>query len=109
MLPSDFTEKELLKTVLEPLLQDFQYWFDQSRSFLESERIPFFTPEEQSQLLEKVKQAQQEVSTAQLLFKATGEQVGIAPETLIPWHQLVTECWQVAMRWRSFNHSDRAS
>ena len=26
------TEKELLKSVLEPLLEDFQYWFGRSRS-----------------------------------------------------------------------------
>ena len=95
------TEKELLKAVLEPLLEDFQYWFSRSRSLLESEEISFYSPEEQAQLLEQVKEAQKQVSTAQMLFKATGGQAGIDTATLVPWHQLVTRCWQVAMRWRS--------
>lgn len=95
------TEKELLKAVLEPLLEDFQYWFSRSRSLLESEEISFYSPAEQAQLLEQVKEAQKQVSTAQMLFKATGGQAGIDTATLVPWHHLVTQCWQVAMRWRS--------
>jgi Protein of unknown function (DUF2605) len=95
------TGNELLKTVLEPLLDDFQYWFSRARILLESEEITFFTSDEQTNLLERVKQAQQEVATAQLLFKAVGEQAGVEPSMLLPWHQLVAECWQVSLKWRS--------
>ncbi|MCP2730827.1 DUF2605 family protein [Limnofasciculus baicalensis] len=28
-------------------------------------------------------------------------QVGIEPATLLPWHRLVAECWEVSRRWRS--------
>lgn len=35
-----------------------------------------------------------------MLFAATDKQVGIDMATLMPWHQLVTECWNVAMRFR---------
>lgn len=100
MLNSNLPEPELLKTVLKPLLQDFQYWFGRSLALLETERIDFLTPIEQSDLLERVKQAKQEVSVAQIMFEATGEQVGIEMSALMPWHQLVTECWKVAMRMR---------
>ena len=106
MLNSNLPEPELLKSLLQPLLEDFQYWFGRSRSFLETERISFLGTEQQSDLLERVKQAQQEVSTAQMLFQATGGQVGIDMATLMPWHQLVTECWKVAMRFRS-EHSNQ--
>lgn len=95
------TEKELLKSILEPLLEDFQYWFSRSRSFLESEDVSFLSAQEQEQLLERLRQSQQEVATAQMLFKATGGQAGIDTATLVPWHQLVTECWQVSTRWRN--------
>jgi hypothetical protein len=95
------TEHELLKTILEPLLEDFQYWFSRAHRLLESEKISFLSPEEQAHLLERVKQAQQEVNAAKMLFKATGGQAGIDTATLVPWHQLVAQCWQVAMRWRS--------
>ena len=101
MNTSNLPEPELLKAVLQPLLEDFKYWFARSRSFLETEQISFLGIEQQSDLLERVKQAQQEVSTAQMLFQATGGQVGIEMTTLMPWHELVTECWKVAMRFRS--------
>lgn len=102
---SPVPEQELLKTLLKPLLEDFQYWFGRSRSFLETERISFLTIDQQSDLLARVKQAQQEVQTAQMLFQATDGQVGIESATLMPWHHLVTECWQIAMQWRTTNGS----
>jgi hypothetical protein len=101
MHQSQPSEQELLKSVLQPLLEDFQYWFLRSRSLLESEDIPFLSDQQQSDLLTRVRNAQQEVSTAQMLFNATDGQVGIETATLVPWHRLVSECWQVARQWRS--------
>ena len=94
------TEQELLKTVLEPLLEDFQYWFERSRNLLESEQMSFFEPEEQTRLLERIVRSQQEVRTAQMLFQATDGSAGIDSKMLLPWHQLVAECWNVAQKWR---------
>jgi hypothetical protein len=93
-------EKELLKALLEPLLEDFQYWFTKSRSFLESERLTFLETEAQNDLLERVKNSQREVSTAQMLFKITNGEAGIETSVLLPWHKLVSECWEVARRSR---------
>jgi hypothetical protein len=98
------TEKELLKTVLEPLLDDFQYWFKRSRSLLESEQMSFLSTQEQAQLLEKIIQAQKEVQTAKMLFQATEGTAGIDPRMLLPWHQLVAECWNVAQRRRELKN-----
>jgi Protein of unknown function (DUF2605) len=100
MPDSNLPEPELLKTVLEPLLDDFQYWFGRSQDLLENERLLFLSQQEQADLLNRVKQAQHKVSTAKMLFEATNGQVGVEMETLLPWHQLVTECWKVAMRFR---------
>jgi predicted flavoprotein YhiN len=100
------TEQELLKTILEPLLEDFQYWFSRARVLLESEKISFLSDEEQAKLLKKVQESQQEVRAAQALFKATDGQAGIDTATLVPWHQLVAQCWQVAMRWRSLKSNN---
>ncbi len=100
MLNPRLPEPDLLKAVLEPLLEDFQYWFERSRQLLEREEIPFMSSNEQLDLLTKVKQAQQEVNTAQALFQATEGQVGVETAVLMPWHQLLTQCWQVAMRFR---------
>jgi len=94
------SEQELLKTLLEPLLGDFQYWFSRARTLLETELIPFFSQEEQANLLDRVIQAQKEVLSAKMLFEAMDEQVGVDMAMLMVWHQLVTECWQVSTRLR---------
>jgi Protein of unknown function (DUF2605) len=96
-------DPNFLKTLLQPLLEDFQYWFGRSQSLLTTHRIDFLSPEQQQQLLARVERAQQEVSTAQMLFQATGGQVGIETSMLLPWHQLVTECWQVGIKFRMEN------
>lgn len=106
MSNSQPTEQELLKSILEPLLEDFQYWFSRARTLLESERISFLNEREQEDFLARVKEAQQQVNVAQMLFKATEGQAGIETATLVPWHQLVAQCWQVAMRWRSIKNSN---
>lgn len=109
MSQSQPSEQELLKSVLQPLLEDFQYWFSRSRSLLETEDIPFLSEEQQSNLLARVKQAQQEVTTAQMLFKVTDGQVGVETAMLVPWHRLVNECWQVGMQWSSNSNGSAVS
>ncbi|MEB3309189.1 MAG: DUF2605 domain-containing protein [Snowella sp.] len=100
------TEQELLTTILEPLLEDFRYWFSRARTLLETETIPFLSQEEQTDLLNRVIQSQQEVASAVMLFKSMEAKVGIDMAVLMPWHQLVTECWQVAMRFRAYKQQN---
>lgn len=92
------SEQQLLKAVLAPLLDDFQYWFSHSREVLESQDVAVLSPQEQADLLERVKTAQQQVTATQSLFQATDGTVGVEMSTIAPWHQLVTECWQVAQK-----------
>ncbi|HEY9895910.1 MAG TPA: DUF2605 domain-containing protein [Candidatus Sericytochromatia bacterium] len=100
MFDSPSPNADLLRSILEPLLEDFQYWFQRSRLLLETEALPFLGTEQRDSLLKRIVVAQQEVSTAQMLFKATGGQVGIELSVMKPWHDLVAECWQVAVRRR---------
>ncbi|MEI6446020.1 MAG: DUF2605 domain-containing protein [Nostocales cyanobacterium ELA583] len=99
---SNLSNADLLKSVLEPLLDDFQYWFERYCQILENERIQFMSEQEQLNLLKRVKDAEDELNTAKMLFKATNQQVGIDMATVMPWHQLVTECWVVGMRLGQF-------
>jgi Protein of unknown function (DUF2605) len=101
MRNSNLPEPDLLRTVLQPLFEDFEHWFTRSRDFLETHRLSFMSEDEQADLLGRVKQAQEELQTAKMLFDATDGQVGIDMATLMPWHKLVTECWKVATRFRS--------
>ncbi|MGB3761571.1 MAG: DUF2605 domain-containing protein [Rivularia sp. (in: cyanobacteria)] len=101
MRDSNLPEPELLKTVLQPLLEDFEYWFSRSQTLLETEHLPFLDKQDQSDLLTRVKVAADEVKAAKMLFRVAEGKVGIDMATLMPWHKLVTECWNVAMRFRS--------
>lgn len=94
------SEPELLHNLLKPLLDDFQYWFERSRTLLEGQSIDFLGEDAQAHLLERVKQAQQEVNTSALLLQATDGQVGVETSVLMGWHRLVAECWQVSIRYR---------
>ncbi len=105
--PSQPSEQSLLKTILQPLLADFAHWFERSIQLLETESMGFLTVSDQNDLLARVKNAQQEVRAAQMLFNATDGQVGIEPSTMLTWHKLVGECWQVSTRFRQFPPSDR--
>lgn len=93
-------ESELLKNLLEPLLEDFQYWFGRSQTLLETEKIDFLGAEKQAEILSRVQKAQEEVNIAKQLFFATDRQAGVQMQVIMPWHQLLTECWQVSMRFR---------
>ncbi|MBD2099348.1 DUF2605 domain-containing protein [Leptolyngbya sp. FACHB-261] len=101
MLNAELPDPELLKVVLEPLLEDFVYWFVRSEKLLSTERLDFLSLEAQADLLGRVLQALAEVRASQSLFKATEGKAGIEARALVPWHQLLMECWQVANRFRA--------
>ncbi|MEM8605154.1 MAG: DUF2605 domain-containing protein [Cyanobacteria bacterium P01_H01_bin.121] len=100
MHPPALPDPELLKVILEPLLEDFRYWLERSHSFLEIETVSFLTAADQTQLADRVSDALREVESAKALFKATGGQVGVDFAVVQRWHQLVLECWRVSGRWR---------
>jgi hypothetical protein len=100
MFNAPLPEPQLLRTVLQPLLEDFQFWFGRTQKLLEAETLDFMAAADQESLLERLRQTQKEVSTAQLLLEATDGQAGVETSVLVPWHQLVLECWQVGMRFR---------
>ncbi|OKH19563.1 DUF2605 domain-containing protein [[Limnothrix rosea] IAM M-220] len=106
MFPNDLpNDQEMLKTILAPLLDDFSYWFERSLSALEKEQVSFMTVQEQEAFMARIKQAQAEVSVAKSLFNATGGSAGIEMKVLMPWHQLVQECWGIAKK----NRESKAS
>ncbi len=98
MFNAPLPETQLLKTVLKPLLDDFQVWFGRTQTLLEEERLEFLESPEQESLLARIQRTRQEVSTAQALLDATDGQTGVETSVIVPWHQLVLECWQVGMR-----------
>ena len=96
---SNTADPEMLKKLLEPLLEDFTYWFDRSQKLLSSKRLDFLLEADQQALLERVEHAIKEVSVAIALFRVTGHQVGVDMATMKPWHALLMECQAVGMRY----------
>ncbi|NJN49793.1 MAG: DUF2605 domain-containing protein [Alkalinema sp. RL_2_19] len=97
-LPPD---PNLLKQVLTPLLEDFQYWFERSRQLLETERLSFMTDAAQAAMLDRILEAQKAVAASQSILLATDGQAGVEMTVLMNWHKLVTECWSISMQRRS--------
>jgi Protein of unknown function (DUF2605) len=93
-------EPELLKALLQPLLDDFQYWFGRSQVLLESERLTFLTESEQQEVLQRVLESKHSVSVMQSLITATEGQVGVDMQVLMGWHKLVHECWGLSTKYR---------
>jgi hypothetical protein len=92
-------DPEMLRQILEPLLEDFVYWFSRAQSLLTKERLNFMDAESQVDLLSRVENALKEVSVAKSLFKVTGHQVGVDMATMRPWHDLLIQCQGVGMRY----------
>ena len=106
MLPAELPEdKALLKTVLAPLLEDFLYWFERSLEALEKHELPFMAEAQQQNLIKRIQTAQAEVGAAKSLFEATDGSVAIDMKAVLPWHQLVQECWGVAQKRRQYEAS----
>lgn len=98
-------DQPLIKTILEPLLDDFQYWFSQSEELLTSEKATCMVAQEREDLLNRISTAQKEVATARTLLLATAGQAGVEATMVANWHQLVGHCWQAARYIRRENAS----
>jgi hypothetical protein len=92
-------DPEILRQLLEPLLEDFTYWFGRAQKLLANQRLNFLDEADQQSLLARVENALKEVGVAVALFQVTGHQVGVDMATMKPWHELLIECQAVGMRY----------
>ncbi|WP_017327865.1 DUF2605 family protein [Synechococcus sp. PCC 7336] len=95
--------QSLLKDLLDPLIDDFRYWFGRSATLLEGHRIDFMTSSEQSDLLQRILTAQAELQSAELLYNLSENEVGIDPQLVVKWHRLLLECGNVGRRYRQLH------
>ncbi len=92
----------IVKSLLEPLLEDFLYWFSQARQMLAGDSLPFVEPQQRQALLTQITQAEAEVQAAHKLLTSTG--VGVDTTVLMGWHRLVLECWRLRLQNRTHPH-----
>ena len=100
------SEQPLVQIVLEPLLEDFQYWFDETLVLLASPSAHCLEPDERQALAAQLTTAQQEVATARSLLLATEGQAGVDIAVVGQWHQLVSRCWQTSRYVRTHGQTD---
>lgn len=96
-LPED---KDLLKAILPPLLDDFQHWFGRTLELLNTREISFLSAAEKQDLKTRVEAAQAQVAASKTMTRLTDSQTGIEMPVVMAWHKLVHECWGVALRLR---------
>ncbi|NJK63132.1 MAG: DUF2605 domain-containing protein [Synechococcaceae cyanobacterium SM2_3_1] len=95
---------ELLKQVLDPLLEDYHYWFDRSQELLESGPLEVISAADQSQLLAQVRDAQAELRAAESLYRLSENEVGIDPKLMAKWHRLLMACADLGLKYRQHRY-----
>jgi len=100
MTNASAAEIELMQSLLEPLLEDFKFWFGRSLELLEREQLNFMTAETQADLITRVRNVMGEVNAASALYKITDKQVGVDVTSITSWHRLLMECQGMGMRYR---------
>lgn len=107
--PAHEPEQPLLQAVLEPLLDDFRYWFGETKSLLNSPKAECLAEGDRQALAQELDEAQQAVATARTLMLATDGNAGVEMGVVAQWHKLVNKCWQTSRYIRQQNQEDSAS
>jgi len=102
-------DKPLVQEILEPLLDDFNYWFDETASLLQSPKADCLAEGDRQRLTHELDEAQQAVATARSLLLATAGQVGVDMAVVGQWHRLVSQCWQTSRYIRQQNPGESAT
>lgn len=102
-------EPPILQAVLEPLLDDFQYWFSETQSLLASAKADCLADGDRQGLAQELDEAQQAVATARTLMLATDGNAGVELDVVSQWHRLVNKCWQTSRYIRQQHTNSAAS
>ena len=107
--PTNQPDKPIVQEILEPLLDDFQYWFGETQSLLDSPQADCLAASDRQALIQALSEAQQAVATARTLMLATSGHAGVDMAVVTQWHQLVNKCWQTSRYIRQQNQANEVS
>ncbi|MEM6715311.1 MAG: DUF2605 domain-containing protein [Cyanobacteria bacterium P01_F01_bin.56] len=107
--PTNQPEPPMMQVVLEPLLEDFQYWFGETQTLLNSPQADCLAARDRETLLQEIATAQRAVATAKTLLLATDGNAGVDLAVVGQWHQLVNKCWRTSRDIRQQNQGNWAS
>jgi len=94
--PANQPDQPIVQAILEPLLDDFKYWFSETETLLNSPQADCLANPDRQALLQELGEAQQAVATARTLMLATEGHAGVDMAVVTRWHQLVNKCWQTS-------------
>jgi sugar phosphate isomerase/epimerase len=91
----------LLEELLVPLLQDYAESFERGLELLSHCPESVMAAPEQAQLRERLEEARRSLAAARALRAAAPKPMGLAMETITPWHRLVVDVWTLSARMRA--------
>ena len=89
---------DILESLLESLLTDFEYWFSRGYELIEQSSDEVMNFEERQDLSGRLAEGLQAVKAARALTRAAGKPVAVSMKAMAPWHGLVTEVWGLSAR-----------
>ena len=95
---ADAEAGEILESLLESLLTDFEYWFTRGYELIEQSSDEVMNFEERQDLSGRLEEGLQAVKAARALTRAAGKPVAVSMKAMAPWHGLVTEVWGLSAR-----------
>ena len=95
---ADAEAGEILESLLESLLTDFEYWFSRGYELIEQSSDEILSFEERQDLSGRLEEGLQAVKAARALTRAAGQPVAVSMKAMAPWHGLVTEVWGLSAR-----------
>ena len=91
----------LLEELLVPLLADYAESFDRGLLLLEHCPETVMATADQEQLRQRLDEARRSLAAARALRAASPRPMGLAMETITPWHRLVVEVWTLSSSLRA--------
>jgi hypothetical protein len=91
----------LLEELLVPLLADYAESFERGLLLLEHCPASVMDADDQDQLRQRLEEARNALAAARALRAAAPKPMGLAMETITPWHRLVVEVWTLSARLRA--------
>ena len=95
---TDADAGDILESLLESLLTDFEYWFTRGYELIEQSSDEIMTLDERQDLSARLEEGLQAVNAARSLTRAAGKPVAVSMKAMAPWHGLVTEVWGLSAR-----------
>lgn len=92
---------ELLDSLLNPLLEDFEASFRRGLTLLPCCPERVLAPADQAELRRRLQRAQAELQAARALRAATPAPMALDMATIAPWHALVVEVWSLSAALRA--------